>query len=98
MAAVFLDTVVLDQPLERAMSARRIHHNGNPDVVFHEEGVTADILSSLGERGNQVSEAGILGRVAAVWCPAGLPAEPDTCQAAVDTRSSGLAVVLSDGN
>jgi gamma-glutamyltranspeptidase/glutathione hydrolase len=98
MAAVFLDTVVLDQPLDRAMSAKRIHHNGNPDVVFHEEGVAADILSSLGERGHQVSDAGILGRVAAVWCPAGLPAEPDTCQAAVDPRSSGLAVVLSDGD
>ena len=87
-----------EQPLEQAMRMARIHHNGDPDVVFHEDGVTPEVLSGLSEKGHEVGEAGILGRVAAVWCSGSLPVEPDSCQAAIDSRSSGLAVVLADGD
>jgi gamma-glutamyltranspeptidase/glutathione hydrolase len=96
MAAVFLGVAELDEPLEQAVAATRIHHNGNPDAVFYEEGLSSEALGSLTDRGHQVGEAGILGRVGAVWCPEGLPVEPDSCQAAADTRSSGLAVILAE--
>lgn len=96
MASVFLRATALEQPLEAAVAAKRVHHNGAPDVVFYEEAAPAEMLNSLTERGHQTAEAGILGRVAAVWCPGGLPGQPDSCQAAADTRSSGLAVVLAE--
>lgn len=96
MATVFLGAATLGQPLEAALAAKRIHHNGAPDGVFHEDGVAAEILQGLRQRGHQLGEAGILGRVGAVWCPGGLPPGADTCQAAADPRSSGLAVVLAD--
>lgn len=95
MASVFLGVAALDQPLEQAVAAKRIHHNGNPDVVFYEAGVSSALLEGLAERGHQTAEAGILGRLAAVWCPLGLPSNPESCQAAADPRSNGLAVVLS---
>lgn len=98
MASVFLRVAALDQPLEQAIAEKRIHHNGNPDVVFYEEGTPGDLLDGLTQRGHQTAEAGILGRVAAVWCPQGLPSNPDSCQAAADPRSSGLAVVLSEAD
>lgn len=98
MSAVFLDTVMAEQPLDQAMRTARIHHNGDPDIVFHEEGVAPEVLSGLSEKGHEVGEAGILGRVAAVWCAGSLPVKPDSCQAAIDPRSSGLAVVLADGD
>jgi gamma-glutamyltranspeptidase/glutathione hydrolase len=98
LASLFLDTVIRDQPLPEAIKTPRLHHNGDPDVVFYEEGTPADVLISLGDRGEQMSEAGILGRAAAVWCQGGLPVEPDSCQAAADPRASGLAVVLSEAD
>lgn len=96
MAAVFMGVAALDEPLEQAIAAKRVHHNGAPDVVFYEEGTPAEVTRSLIARGHQVAEAGILGRVAAVWCPKGLPSNPDSCQAAADPRSNGLAVVLAE--
>lgn len=96
MAGVFLGAASLGQPLETAIATKRIHHNGAPDGVFHEDGVADDVLQGLRQRGHQLGEAGILGRVAAVWCPGGLPPKADTCQAAADPRSSGLAVVLAE--
>lgn len=95
-AAVLLAVAELDRPLEEALAAKRTHHNGYPDAVFHEEGTPADVLNGLTERGHQVAEAGILGRVAAIWCPRALPSNPESCQAAADTRSSGLAVILAE--
>lgn len=98
MASVFLGAAALDEPLERVMRRQRIHHNGQPDGVFYEEGTAQEILDGLVVRGAQVGEAGILGRLSAVWCPGGLPSRPETCQAAADSRASGLAVVLSEGD
>lgn len=98
MASVFLRSVALERPLEEAMAAKRLHHNGAPDVVFYEQESPAEMPSSLSGRGHQTAEVEILGRVAAVWCPGGLPGDPDSCQAAADTRSNGLAVVLADSD
>jgi gamma-glutamyltranspeptidase/glutathione hydrolase len=96
MASVFMRVTALDEPLEPAMAAKRVHHNGNPDAVFYEDDAPAEMQQSLAQRGHEIAEAGILGRVGAVWCPKGLPSNPDSCQAAVDTRSNGLAVVLAE--
>lgn len=96
MASVFLRSVALERPLEEAIAVKRLHHNGAPDAVFYEEDTPAETLDDLSRRGHRTAEGGILGRVAAVWCPGGLPGNPDSCQAAADTRSNGLAVVLAD--
>jgi gamma-glutamyltranspeptidase/glutathione hydrolase len=98
LARVFLEAAALDKPLTEAMATPRLHHNGSPDVVFYEEGMPAEVLAGLRERGSEVGEAGILGRATAVWCPGGLPGTPDSCQAAADPRASGLAMVLSAGD
>jgi hypothetical protein len=43
-----------------------------------------------------VEEAGVLGRVAALWCPEGLPREPERCQQQSDPRGNGLAILQTE--
>ncbi len=94
LAQVFLRTVADRQPLDQAMAAKRIHHNGLPDVVYYEPGSPAAMLNDLESRGHKLQEAPILGRVQAVWCPKSLDNEGSGCDAAADTRGDGLSVVL----
>ncbi|WP_162913338.1 gamma-glutamyltransferase [Rhodospirillaceae bacterium SYSU D60014] len=96
MANLFLRVAVEDQPLEAAIEAKRLHHNGFPDIVFHEAGESDETLSALRRRNHSVREAGILGRVNAIWCPGGLPTRPETCQAQSDPRANGLATILAE--
>jgi gamma-glutamyltranspeptidase len=96
LAQVFLRTVADKQPLDTAIAAKRIHHNGAPDVVFYEEGIPPGILQSLESRGHKVQKAGILGRVQAIYCPRALDAPDSSCLAAADPRGNGLSVVLQE--
>jgi len=41
-----------------------------------------------------VQQAGILGRVQAIWCRQALDNEGSACSAAADPRGDGLSVVL----
>ncbi|HTO85280.1 MAG TPA: gamma-glutamyltransferase [Methylomirabilota bacterium] len=93
--AVFLDTAVLKQPLDAALAAKRIHHNGTPDTAFYEAGVSDAVLAGLQQHGYATAAAGVLGRVNALWCPKGLRNDPDTCQVGNDPRGDGLAVLQS---
>ena len=96
MAGVFLRAAVEGQSLETAIEAKRLHHNGVPDIVFHEAGESDETLTALTQRKHTVREAGILGRVNAVWCPGGLPTRPETCEARSDPRANGLATILAE--
>jgi gamma-glutamyltranspeptidase/glutathione hydrolase len=94
MAQVFLANVLAETGIADAIGARRLHHNGDPDIVFHEPGeppARLDILKAMGYRTEQVE---ILGRVNAVSCSGGIARKPQTCQAASDTRANGLALLL----
>jgi gamma-glutamyltranspeptidase / glutathione hydrolase len=91
--AVFLNAAVLKQSLDAALAAKRIHHNGTPDTAFYEAGVSDAVLAGLQQRGYATAAAGVLGRVNALWCPDGLPGDPDTCQVGNDPRGDGLAII-----
>jgi gamma-glutamyltranspeptidase/glutathione hydrolase len=94
-SAILLRVLAGDE-LGQAIAAHRIHHNGAPDTVFYEEGESADVLSGLTQRGHHVEQAGVLGRVAALWCPEGLPREPERCQQQSDPRGDGLAILQTE--
>jgi gamma-glutamyltranspeptidase len=72
----------------------RIHHNGEPDVVFHEPNTDQAILQSLTAHGHALQQADIIGRVQAIWCPKGVENLKTGCQAKADSRGDGLSVVL----
>ena len=94
LAQVFLRTAIDDQSLDASIAAKRIHHNGAPDVVFYEPDTPAAMLQDLESRGHKVQQAGILGRVQAIWCRQALDNEGSACTAAADPRGDGLSVVL----
>ena len=96
LIAVFLRSVVAGEPLETAMRVPRLHHNGAPDVVFHEADAAPTTLAALTRRGHGLRETGILGRVNAIWCADALPRSPRSCQAQTDPRGSGLAILLAE--
>ncbi len=94
IAQVYLNSVVGKQPLEQAVVAGRLHHNGEPDVVFHEPSTDQGVLQSLTSQGHALQQADILGRVQAIWCPNAVENIKTGCQAKADPRGDGLAVVL----
>jgi gamma-glutamyltranspeptidase/glutathione hydrolase len=95
-AQVLLDVAAAKQPLQAAMTARRIHHNGDPDSVFHEPNLDHAVQQSLTNRGHQLLQADILGRVQAVWCPKSVDSSQSSCDSEADPRGDGLAVVLEE--
>ncbi len=79
------------EPLERALAAKRVHHNGVPDVTYHEKGLAPAVVSELARRRHKTAATPVLGRVTAISCPDGIPPNPATCTFDVDPRSFGLA-------
>jgi len=96
LAQVFLRSVADRQPMTDAVAAKRIHHNGAPDVVFYEPDAPAALLQDLETRGHKLEKAGILGRVQGIYCPTGLDEENAVCLAVADPRGDGLSVVLQE--
>ena len=47
LAQVYLNTIVGQRPLEEAVAAGRLHHNGEPDVVFYEANTDPSTLQAL---------------------------------------------------
>ncbi|MDY0883706.1 gamma-glutamyltransferase [Dongia soli] len=91
--AVILHRVMgQDVPLDKAILAPRVFHNGEPDKVFYEDG--ADV-SALTAAGFQVEQRNGLGRVNAIYCPGGAPTKPDSCVMRNDYRGNGLASFYS---
>jgi gamma-glutamyltranspeptidase/glutathione hydrolase len=77
-----------EMPLDKAILAPRVFHNGVPDKVFYEDGADVSALTSAGFQVEQTKE---LGRVNAIYCPGGAPTNPDSCVMRNDYRGNGLA-------
>ena len=88
---VLLATLVEGKPLEQAVAAPRIHHSGNPDLAFVEEGKGDP--APLARRGHQVKALALPGRVNAVQCASGRPSF-QRCQVAADPRGFGMSAVV----
>lgn len=91
MMSVAADTLLGGGRLDRAMRRPRVHTDGGPSVRVEEPADEA-VTGALTRRGHAVSTAPALGRVNAVFCPSGYPAEPSKqlCWAEADPRGHGL--------
>ncbi len=89
---VLTEAIFKKQPLSQALSAKRLHHGGFPDLVYYEQGYGEAQLQALIKRGHHIAATAELGRVNAAACISGLPFQPGTCSLKTDPRGSGLAV------
>jgi gamma-glutamyltranspeptidase/glutathione hydrolase len=78
--------------LTQAMDAPRTHHGGVPDRVLVELDTPRAWVTALTRRGHTVKGVGEIGRINAIYCPAGLFAGHERCQYRSDRRGSGMAV------
>ncbi len=92
MISVALGTLIEKRSLEDAISAKRLHHGGDPDLVYYEPGFDAARLNAMTARGQHVAPTETLGRVNAAYCPNGLPPNWASCSFRADPRGAGLAV------
>jgi gamma-glutamyltranspeptidase / glutathione hydrolase len=84
------------EELQDAMRAKRMHHSGNPDIVYYEQGYNEDVIQTLIKKGHRVAVTPALGLVNAVGCLQGLTNDLNSCEVATDPRGFGLAVKLHD--
>ena len=92
MMNVALGALVENKPLEDAIGAKRLHHGGDPDLVYYEPGFDAARLNAMTARGQHVAPTATLGRVNAAHCPKGLPPNWASCSFRADPRGAGLAI------
>lgn len=92
MMTVAAESIIGKGRLDRAMRRPRIHTDGGP-AVWVEESADAALIDALSGRGHDISSIPALGRVSAVFCPRGYPAEPaeQLCWAEADPRGHGVA-------
>lgn len=93
LTAVAARSILLGEPLRQSITAARVHVSGDPDLLFIEPSLSPAQRAALSARGHRLGETPTLGRVQAIACPGGLPANPDTCAAETDPRGFGLAVI-----
>ncbi len=86
-----------EQTLAQAMEAKRVHHQGVPDITFVENGLSEEAREELGRRGHQVKVSPILGRVNAAYCPDGLPSHSNLCTIATDAPPRGYGLTAIGG-
>ena len=96
LLSVALANLVDIGDLEDAMTKKRIHQSGDPDMVYYEQGYDEQIIKALIKRGHRVAATPSLGLVNAIGCTQGLPYDPASCQAASDPRGFGLALKAVD--
>lgn len=92
LAQVVLDGLNDASRLEAVLAAPRVHHSGNPDIAFVEEGATGP-AESLSKRGHQVKSLPLPSRVNALRCDTGRPTFTK-CEVAADPRGFGMALVV----
>ena len=93
---VALSNVVNVESLEDSVLAKRLHHSGNPDVVYYEQGYKESVIQNLIKKGHRVVESPSFGLVNAVGCLQGLTNDMNSCEVATDPRGFGLAVKIHD--
>ena len=92
VASVVARTYLDGQSLDAAMRAPRVHHNGAPDVTYHEPTLSQDIIAALRDRGHRLAATPRIGLVNIAHCSGGLPREPASCSLMNDPRGNGLTV------
>ena len=93
---VALSNVVNVENLEGSVFAKRLHHGGNPDVVYYEQGYNSSVIQNLIKKGHQVVEGSSFGLVNVVGCLQGLTNDMNSCEVATDPRGFGLATKIHD--
>jgi len=84
-------------PFGKAMASARIHPDTASASILTESGESDSHVEALVRRGHAVERGHTLGRLNAVFCPAGLPADSakrSDCSAAADPRGGGLGRVF----
>lgn len=90
LAQTFLDSMgTKAEELKPAIAGPRLIDVGGG--IVYEPGTAPEVADALRATGEKTVEAGPLGRVAAVWCPQGLPGLWRGCRFAADPRGAGLA-------
>lgn len=85
-------TLLAGERLVRASDRPRVHIDGG-DAIIAEKAVTAKEIAALEKSGAKVTRVPAIGRINAIYCPAGLP--PDSrrdppCQVKADKRGYGV--------
>jgi gamma-glutamyltranspeptidase/glutathione hydrolase len=92
LTTVLASAIQADVPLAEAVAQPRVFDPGVPDVVIVEPDLPAEIVDSLVAKGHELRTAPELGRMNAIYCPAGVKGGNNTCQFVNDPRGFGLAV------
>ena len=75
---VLLNMMLFDQPAQAAVSARRLHHQWQPDELLIEPALFRDLKAAMEQRGYVVKSASSLAATQAIrWTPAGIEAGSD---------------------
>ena len=90
MIQVALRVLIDKWTLDAAISTRRLHHGGAPDLVWYERGESRERLAALARRGHRTAETPAMGQVNAFSCPRGLDSPESLCQVKADPRGFGL--------
>jgi gamma-glutamyltranspeptidase/glutathione hydrolase len=95
MAGVAAEAMLVKRGrLDKAIARARVHAPGADNVVIVEDALAAKQVDALTARGHSVRGTPSLGRVNAIYCASGYPAEPTKmdCLAETDPRGHGLVV------
>ncbi len=95
MVNVAARTLLAQEPLDAAMQAKRIHHEGVPDITFFEHGTDDAVQKSLLGRGHRLARTPALGRVNAAYCGRGIPSSTVNCSILADIRPRGYGLAVS---
>ncbi len=90
LTQVLLDNQLAGVRLDKAVAAPRVHHSGNPDIAFVEEGGNS---AGLSKRGHEVKSTAMPSRVNALACASGAPGF-DRCRVDNDPRGFGLSAMV----
>jgi gamma-glutamyltranspeptidase/glutathione hydrolase len=96
LARVFFESVRLGETLGAAVAEERLVPELAARRLLVEDDLGAAEMDALARRGHAVEATASLGRVNAVWCPGGLPDEPESCQAHSDPRGDGLGILQGE--
>jgi gamma-glutamyltranspeptidase / glutathione hydrolase len=96
LMSVAMDNAVNVEGLEAAMSRKRLHHSGTPDIVYYEQGYDETVIKDLIAKGHRVAATPSLGKVNVVACTQGLPFDPNSCEAVSDPRGFGMGLKIDN--
>ncbi len=93
IVGVMAKALIEKRKLADAIAAKRLHHGGEPDLLFYEQGFDKNAINDLSRRRHALAATKILGKVNAASCTSGLPFQPQTCSLESDPRGYGLSIV-----